>query len=90
MGSRGTPPEIVGQLQRRALRVGMYTNTHVSWQPNRSTSYTVTGEAGDMYLMPKRHHISDREPSLLTWATAADIEAAIAEIERRTFKKKAS
>lgn len=89
MGSRGTLPEIVGQLQRRALNVGMYVNVHKSWQPNRPTSFTVSGEPCDMYMMPKRHHISDHEPSLLAWATADDIEAAISEIERRTFKQKA-
>ena len=89
MVRRGTHPEFVSQLQRRALNVGMYCNTHLAWKPNRATSFTVSGEPCDMYLMPRRHHISDREPSLLTWAPASDIEFAILEIERRTFKKKA-
>lgn len=86
--TRGTHPALVSQLQRRSLAVGMYCNTHIAWKPNRVTSFTVSGEAKDMYLMPKRHHISDREPSLLTWATASDIEAAIAEIERRSYRRK--
>jgi hypothetical protein len=65
----------------------MFCQVHRDWQSDWHSSFK-DGEPADMYLQPRKHNKLDYEPSLLKWATASDIEAAIDEIRRRTFKGK--
>lgn len=69
-------------LQRRAELVGMYVNRHRQWDP-------LTDSGGDLYLMERKTRRNPKPPSMLRYATAEQINDALAIIERETFKRRA-
>jgi hypothetical protein len=61
-------------LQRRARAAGYYVNRHKNWDPARGT--------GDLYLQRAKKWRNEHEETLMSYATADEIHAALAEIER--------
>lgn len=60
-------------LRRRADACGHYVNRHREYDPARG--------GGDLYLQEKRKFRSDHVATLIRYATVAEIEAALADIE---------
>lgn len=62
----------------RAANVGMYLNRHKVWD-------ALSDSGGDLYLMERRTRTNPRPPTLVRYATVAQIEEALSKIERETF-----
>lgn len=72
----------LGLLQRRARSMGFYCNKHREFDPARGT--------GDLYLMPAKRFRTERVPTLMSYATAEQIEdelTAIMEDRSRHLSK---
>lgn len=64
-------------LRRRAARCGHFVQRH-------RAADTMIG--GDLYLQQRRSTTNPRPPSLLKYATADQVHAALAEVERKMFR----
>jgi hypothetical protein len=71
-------------LQDRADRAGCYCNRHRFWDPTRGR--------GDLWLQWKRRFRDDRGPDLdlLRYASAAEVTAALVEIEAQPRDRRRS
>lgn len=67
-------------LKIRARNVDMIVRRHKDYDPVRG--------GGDLYLEPKEA-AGIREPAILTYATEDQVHAALAQIEKQFFAKRA-
>ena len=70
-------------LQKRAAAVSHYVNRHKSYDPLRARD----GVPNDLYLMEQKTQRNSRPPTIISYATVAEIEDALQEIESNTFGK---
>ena len=71
-----TPQEEFDLLRMRADAQNLYVNRHKQWDATRGT--------GDLYLQTKKKFRSEKAETIMRYATADDIHAALAEVELKS------
>ena len=74
-----TPELELDLLRRRAAACGMFVQRH-------RVADTMLG--GDLYLQPRRTTTNPRPPSILKYARADQVHAALAKAERKMFGRR--